>query len=568
MPLLNYNLQALTQGLRDDIQSFDSLIPDHVSYTPALVTEFDTFSSIQTTIEKYVSTMDVILQRIDTSNSGEKLSIKKKNFDYSHDIHTVKKIDPEAANQLWRLRHEIFFQILIVTFHIASNQTLFEDVYSIIFESRSTEISKRSFNENVTGDLLEKFKLGIWGTNSVTSDIDIGIQDSSIVGRVPGVIAYVVSIFEDLFLYVVGMSTLKFDIEPYADLMFIDEDTNMGPVTRFYCDTTDFSFADLMNCAENSSSSIMANIGASIIRNFMQSQIDHDGISDCRRCSLVDDCRMQIIDISRKIESFEFDNANMRELNLLKQNIIFQSLFDTSDEAVKKWMMQAKAVSVDYLTNPYERSREMYYQKVATAEKIFSDNMDLLLRDTNKTNSKNTRREMILAISEALNYRAESYVSPSTVMHIVRSMQSKAAEAISCDDIFPSPYARCALGPIGYIMSVLEQAGFLMRYRLTYCEDCSVPQSKIPESTCKRDSCHKKMNKYFPRLQNGLLGLEDGNSFKVSDISKLIDLFKSLAYSSTVKKAGEKKHGKRRKKSRILKSRDGSRKRKMSIRKK
>ena len=52
-------------------------------------------------------------------------------------------------------------------------------------------------------------------------------------------------------------------------------------------------------------------------------------------------------------------------------------------------------------------------------------------------------------------------------------------------------------------MSIIEQAGYLMRFRLTYCVNNNNPEK-----------CKKKVDKYLPRLYNGLINLLTDGKFE------------------------------------------------------
>jgi hypothetical protein len=157
------------------------------------------------------------------------------------------------------------------------------------------------------------------------------------------------------------------------------------------------------------------------------------------------------------------------------------------------WVDEAKEQAIAYMTVIYDTSRKEYYNKVKTAETLLSPPIDL---DRKKTIEKPKRLELMVAIAEALVFRAESYVSPSTVMHVVRVIQAKEEPPKQkCNSLtIPKSKAQCALGKYGYIMSCLEQIGYLYRFHKTYCEGSHFDESK----------CKKKKTKYLPRLLDGL----------------------------------------------------------------
>jgi hypothetical protein len=115
---------------------------------------------------------------------------------------------------------------------------------------------------------------------------------------------------------------------------------------------------------------------------------------------------------------------------------------------------------------------------------------------------KEKRLNLMIAISTALVYRAESYVSPSTVMHVVRVMQGNETENTNCLNLpINKSKAKCALGKFGYLMSCFEQIGYLYRFNKTYCE-------KTDQTELDKIKCEKKKIKYITRLNDGLKELK------------------------------------------------------------
>jgi hypothetical protein len=146
------------------------------------------------------------------------------------------------------------------------------------------------------------------------------------------------------------------------------------------------------------------------------------------------------------------------------------------------------------MSNTYDDSRNKYYELVKKAETLLA-NMKL---SRNAIIEKNQRLNLMIAISTALVYRAESYVSPSTVMHVVRVMQGKEVAEDCANLKINKSKAKCALGQFGYLMSCFEQVGYLYRFSKTYC----VQQPGV--SKVEQTKCDKKYNKYIERFNNGI----------------------------------------------------------------
>ena len=148
---------------------------------------------------------------------------------------------------------------------------------------------------------------------------------------------------------------------------------------------------------------------------------------------------------------------------------------DISGEIDHSALFGKEAINIvkGYMLVPYDEGREKYYKIVKDAEeqywKLFS----------NKTRrSKITKNEIVdmLKITCLANlYRAESYVCEVTVMDIVRGIQAKQHDQIDSNPKICSRQtsnrrvAPCLIGAFGYLFSVLENWGYLIRFKNTYC---------------------------------------------------------------------------------------------------
>jgi hypothetical protein len=151
-----------------------------------------------------------------------------------------------------------------------------------------------------------------------------------------------------------------------------------------------------------------------------------------------------------------------------------------------------------FLQMDYETARQMYYAKVKKAE----ESKDALLRD-NKLHDANRISETMFLIGDALSYRMESYTCAPTVIHVVRILQAskkslekykttEPADLCKGASQFLDPF--CSIGYYGFILSAMEQIGYMYRFHTTYCI-----QGKGHFNDVK---CKKKQDKYAIRLQN------------------------------------------------------------------
>ena len=189
----------------------------------------------------------------------------QQNESYFHEVHYSQK-PPAELNDLWILRTYLFFAILILTFHVASNEEVFKLFYTPPSDPmKLVEPFKRTwsngFNQTV-GSQLEHFKLGLFGSMNATSDIDLGLQycQPEAENFVAG-LAYIVSIIEDAFIITTGCTSLDFDIECYGNITFMRDSEKKQ----------DFYYLDSSQLTEAEYNKLLRYAGASILRNYYMS---------------------------------------------------------------------------------------------------------------------------------------------------------------------------------------------------------------------------------------------------------------------------------------------------------
>lgn len=419
-------------------------------------------NSNYTTFEDMKNAIQPLIQKLEIT-SGKKLT----NFNYVHDIADY---DKNTQTKLWIVRTYLFYQIIIFATKIMNNDSLFDDVYN----KNSQMVPRRIYRGDIKPE-LENYKMGIFGSLTPTSDIDIGVQYS---GEVIGLIglSYFVSIFEDLFIIFFNKNTLDFDIEMYADMMTLPnphkEDTEHPDI--FYLDTMNFKLNDFKE--------MLPYAGASILRNYVDSKID---IGD--------------VDIEKNINEFNFNIINNYFPNFRDLfNDEIYNLFIKND-----WKNESKDMIRDYMTHDYNYGREKYYQYVNDAEES-QQHAKVIVNNAEEKHTTSLGTHLILdimkKIGRALVYRAESYTCAPTVMFVVRILQAAKGDLskyqtttpVYCD--FPLTNAICGIGKYGYIMSMLEQIGYLIRFNITYCE----------KKHYNKEKCEKKSKKYTERFDFAL----------------------------------------------------------------
>jgi hypothetical protein len=94
----------------------------------------------------------------------------------------------------------------------------------------------------------------------------------------------------------------------------------------------------------------------------------------------------------------------------------------------------------------------------------------------NVTPSKNEILCTMMKISKSLIFRAESYTCTPTVIHVVRILQANKEHPLKYPTLSPGfcginkKKAVFSIGKVGYILSMLEQIGNMIRYDTRYCK--------------------------------------------------------------------------------------------------
>jgi hypothetical protein len=93
-------------------------------------------------------------------------------------------------------------------------------------------------------------------------------------------------------------------------------------------------------------------------------------------------------------------------------------------------------------------------------------------------------------------------------------MQAKRNDANNAICAYPTIIPKCSLGDISYIISILEQIGYIIRFRLHYCEGHHKNDKK----------CIDKHKKYFDRLLNAFGNIKGEDIFTDKKYPSQIDV--------------------------------------------
>lgn len=418
--------------------------------------------------------------------------------------------NPEIQNQLWIARTFLFSQLMIFAVVILGKPddgAMYKEVFG---EPNGTVVLK--FMSEVAGE-LSKYQMGIFGSKSPTSDIDVGIQYTG--SETTPTLNYILSVFENLFLtFTGGKSSLDFDIEAYADLYLIkgEKDTDY-----FYLDTGNLTQADFVN--------ILPVAGLSIARNVLMDNHNATPTFD----DIISDVNAAITD--KNYGNFE-DSIGPELFTVLTDSAWLSSSMDTMKE---------------FLDSNYDGQRAKYYQAVLAAEKMKFEVAPTFTDAEKLTSTENNEKrcQLIKLVGTALAYRMESYSAAPTITHVVRILQANKDAVEKYRTISPTELcnptglaenaAYCAIGKYGFVMSILEQMGYMSRFYQHYCIGDHPDKAK----------CDKKMKKYGDRYVDGFIQYK--RHVGVSDVAKtFVESATTQAITKITEPSTRKEGGKRR----------------------
>lgn len=377
-------------------------------------------------------------------------------FKYQH----ISSLPSQAQYQLWLVRTYLFYQLLQYAVQICSGEIVFPF-------KKMTRL----------GD-VSRCKLGIFGSIGPTSDIDLGIQYSGMLSE-PAFVWWIVSLYEKLYLVFCGSPCLDFDIEVYADYVTMPSncalERGICATDLFYLKTNNFTILHFRK--------LLPYLGCSILRNAVIAQ-EELGLGQPK-------------ELLRYIAAFDFSSGYyLPDLNFLPNAVQIADVWNES-----WWKDKARKIIIDSKLHGYMYQRSQYKRRSRAAEVEFLK-MKQAYMDTHELEPRfgpDQICRMIAKIARALCYREESYILAPTVVHVVRIIQEKKQPAAKRPCVYPIE-ARCTMGFYGYLMSLVEQQGYIERFFTTYC----IPSDKHYQ----RLKCDAKYKKYYSRYKNAMLHIK------------------------------------------------------------
>ena len=430
MPYILFKINS--EKTSDNLSIYDSCVKDIENFTRDKHLKIDHLNNLHPTLN-----IDDLNNNINQILSLMNLG-KKTYLDYFHD-------NEKEQEMLWILRSMLLYNILaIATLYLQTPKLIVKNQYKI------------------EPGLDSLFKIGNFGSYNKTSDIDLGIQfiGNYKTNSIPHMYK-IIWLIESLFIDLTGHDTLQFDIELYGDMLTI----NKNKVETFYLDTSDLN--------EEETKLLYPTALYSVARNQLM---------DVNTKSNIElDLDMSVIEnrINKEFLNKKLDEKEKLIFNYLKHP---KKLWDDNDlyepyKIVKKEMQHYLEKSLKngkYVQTDY--ARKLYYDALKEAEILRIEYLNSGTRDKNK------RINLILSIAKALSYRMEDYTSVSTVTHVVRIIQTnkdvtsgikkRPNPFIKCEnkiEYYKNPF--CMVGKCGFILSIIEQIGFMKRFYNAYCKD-------------------------------------------------------------------------------------------------
>lgn len=363
---------------------------------------------------------------------------------------------------LWILRTILLYNILAISTLILQNVDLIEKIGKM----PNTCVSKfyKSImypNLNKIKGLDKLFKIGNFGSYNKTSDIDLGIQfiEDYKTYKTPHMYK-IIWLIEGLFINLTGYDTLQFDIELYGDMLSIIK----NGVEIYYLDASDLNNKEIEQLYPAALYSFSRN---QLMDNFKSpSKFDID-ITSIEKKLKEEFLKLKKLDKKEKFV-FEYLNNKLFEYKLWDETKIEESYKNVRNSM--KYYLEKSFKNGKYVQT--HTARQLYYNALKEAE-------TLRINYLNHNNTKNNRIKLILAIAKSLSYRMEDYTCVATVTHVVRIIQSnidvtstnkkRKNPFIYCykKDHYKNPF--CMVGKGGFILSIIEQIGFIKRFFNKYC---------------------------------------------------------------------------------------------------
>lgn len=180
---------------------------------------------------------------------------------------------------------------------------------------------------------------------------------------------------------------------------------------------------------------------------------------------LSNDVRMQLFELAAA-SYFRHVHCDTFDHDILHKLLNMSASETQTSQLIRNGALLARTISA----MSSKEQRKDYYELLAAAEYLHDEIAKTdVARDSTAAGADIIGR-ILIALARANLYREENYVIPSTVIHIVRIEQAKNSDNAantpdfdgSCD-LLLTRIAKCSLDSRAYIMSAIEQLGYLQQ---------------------------------------------------------------------------------------------------------
>jgi hypothetical protein len=465
------------------------------------------------------------------------------NSDY---VHTISKCDENTQQILWIARTYLLYQLFIYACAMCTHKKLYDTICIPYYKNDAQySLSTKSiflFRSNLIR-LLDCIGLSNFGSMNATSDIDIGIDYYCNKNKIPSnepPLTYIIACMDAMFFIFTNKSSLAYDIEIYGNLLTLRNNDKYSKSSihqdYFYLDTSQFGYEDFKHVLQPIITGMLRNVilGYIDVGITTESHIKRKLVTDFGKNTSLYSLLTYATTILTKY------NVNIDEY-VIKDSTLIDICSDTTmfNDALKDALLyllldrtNRKKASLLYYTSFYHAEKKQ--MKIL---KNVDYNIDLI-----------TTKDIVSIISSwstSSIYKMENYVSSSTIMHVVRLLQEQKNKLHKYDSVTPGQYCKrkirqlepyCIIGHYGYIISLLEQIGYLIRFNNVYCIKGT--------DTYYKAKCEKKIGKYMKRIIDALKRLDD---IKKNNVSIRDKTHKHIVLTKIkpLRRTQRKKHGKK-----------------------
>lgn len=164
-------------------------------------------------------------------------------------------------------------------------------------------------------------------------------------------------------------------------------------------------------------------------------------------------------------------------------------LFDLSVlKKLLKWCISTKELNIDInILLKYgkdkahkinQNDRESYYKYLSEAEELEEKTIGIIESSTcTNIAISNLFGKVMVQLGKANLYRTENYVLTSTTTHIVKIEQAKEIAVDHCNPLL-TKVAKCSLSKFAYVLSAIEQLGYMQEQILETEKSCTLSSNK------------------------------------------------------------------------------------------